>query len=180
MAINQITYSNKSDINTSATPATNKVSAADMNEIKSIVNTNATLMGDVSTLDTTATNLVGAVNEIVNTSVVTTGSSTKKTIQFSNGLMINTMQVPYSNVAVSTAWGSIYASSSFTTGDYQTPFVELYDVNINAKPSGGNHWFMMTEDSINELTYAPKVQFLRGASGQATGILYVTAIGTWK
>ena len=64
MAINTITYADKRDINTSATPSTNKVSAADMNEIKSIVNTNATLVGDLSNLDTTANTVVGAINEV--------------------------------------------------------------------------------------------------------------------
>lgn len=70
----QITYANKSDINTTATPATNKVTSADMNEIKSVVNTNANLMGDLANLNTTdKSNLVGAINEI---NTVTTGSAT--------------------------------------------------------------------------------------------------------
>lgn len=60
MAINTINYSNKSDINTTATPATNKVVAADMNEIKTVVNTNANLQGDLSNL------LIGDQSSIVN------------------------------------------------------------------------------------------------------------------
>lgn len=46
----QITYSNKSDINTTATPEVNKVTAANMNEIKSVVNSNGT---DLSNLQGT-------------------------------------------------------------------------------------------------------------------------------
>ena len=46
----QITYSNKSDINTTATPEVNKVTAANMNEIKSVVNSNET---DLSNLQGT-------------------------------------------------------------------------------------------------------------------------------
>lgn len=78
MAINKISYSSKSDINTSSVPATNKVSASDMNEIKSVVNDNADLMGDVSTLNTTAANVVGAINE-VNTpyNLITDGQEVK-------------------------------------------------------------------------------------------------------
>lgn len=65
MAINEISYDNKSDINTSTTPVQNKVSASDMNEIKSVVNSNANLMGDLSNLNTSdKTSLVQAVNEI--------------------------------------------------------------------------------------------------------------------
>ena len=64
MAISQITYATKSDINTSSTPAANKVVASDLNEIKTVVNGNATNIGDISQLTTTSTNLVGAVNEL--------------------------------------------------------------------------------------------------------------------
>lgn len=73
MAIVQINYNTKSDINTTATPSQNKVSAADMNEIKSVVNTNATLLGDLTNLDTTdKTSVVNAVNEVITNSEPTT------------------------------------------------------------------------------------------------------------
>lgn len=64
MSINTITYSNKSDATTTATPDINKIKAADMNEIKTVVNANANGVGDISTLTTTATTVVGAINEI--------------------------------------------------------------------------------------------------------------------
>lgn len=64
MAINTISYDNKSDINTSTTPIQNKITASNMNEIKSIVNSNANLMGDLANLTTTEkSSLVGALNE---------------------------------------------------------------------------------------------------------------------
>lgn len=66
MAINTISYTNKSDINTTTTPVQNKVSATDMNEIKSVVNSNASLMGDLTTLTTTdKSSIVGAINEVI-------------------------------------------------------------------------------------------------------------------
>lgn len=69
MAIVQINYDTKSDINTTATPSQNKVSANDMNEIKSVVNTNATLMGDLANLHTTdKTSAVNAINEVITNS----------------------------------------------------------------------------------------------------------------
>ena len=64
MAISTISYSDKSDINTSSTPITNKVSAADMNEIKNVVNTNANTVGDTASLNTTSSTIVGAINEV--------------------------------------------------------------------------------------------------------------------
>lgn len=70
MAITTITYDDKSDLNTTATPSTNKVAAADMNEIKSVVNTNANLQGDLSSLNTTdKSSVVGAINEVEYASV---------------------------------------------------------------------------------------------------------------
>lgn len=78
MAIVTINYTNKSDVNTSSTPAANKVAATDMNEIKSVVNTNANLQGDLANLDTTEkSSIVGAVNEIKNKIV-------KKTLLWTN------------------------------------------------------------------------------------------------
>lgn len=44
----QITYSNKSDITTTATPNVNKVLASDLNEIKSVVNQNDTLLSNIT------------------------------------------------------------------------------------------------------------------------------------
>lgn len=65
MAIVTINYANKSDVNTSSTPAANKVAATDMNEIKSVVNTNANLQGDLANLNTTdKSSIVAAINEL--------------------------------------------------------------------------------------------------------------------
>lgn len=65
MAITTITYDDKSDLNTTATPSVNKVAASDMNEIKNVVNTNANLQGDLANLNTTEkSSIVGAINEM--------------------------------------------------------------------------------------------------------------------
>ena len=66
----QITYTDKVDISTSPVAAINKVVADDMNEIKTVVNTNDTLRGDLTTLNTTAkTSVVSAINEVNNNSI---------------------------------------------------------------------------------------------------------------
>lgn len=46
--MSKITYSTKSDINTTATPEVNKTTAADMNEIKTVVNDNADLLSNIT------------------------------------------------------------------------------------------------------------------------------------
>lgn len=59
MAVQTISYSNKSNINANSSIAvTNKVTDADMNEIKSVVNNNAT---ETSTNTTKVSNLIGFV-----------------------------------------------------------------------------------------------------------------------
>jgi hypothetical protein len=50
MAVQTINYANKIDLSTTSTPAANKVSASDMNEIKTVVNNNAGLMHPVGSL----------------------------------------------------------------------------------------------------------------------------------
>lgn len=61
-----ISYTNKSALNQNLSIAdTNKCNAADMNEIKTVVNANATECGNASNLNTTdKTSLVNGINEI--------------------------------------------------------------------------------------------------------------------
>lgn len=70
----QITYADKSYVNQNANiPAINKVQDTDMNEIKTVVNTNDTNVGDLTTLATdTKTSIVGAINELKNAEVYST------------------------------------------------------------------------------------------------------------
>lgn len=62
----QITYSNKTFLNKNASiPEANKVTDDNMNEIKSVVNTNDSNVGDLSNLQTTnKTSIVDAINEV--------------------------------------------------------------------------------------------------------------------
>lgn len=68
-----ITFNNKTTLNSQPDIANeNKVTASDMNEIKSVYNTE---IGDVSNLNTTATNVVDAINESIGKiSILWTGS----------------------------------------------------------------------------------------------------------
>lgn len=69
-----ISYTNKSALNENTGIADiNKCNASDMNEIKTVVNSNANECGDASSLNTTnKTSLVNAINE------VNTGLGTKQ------------------------------------------------------------------------------------------------------
>ena len=62
----KITYSNKSTLNPQPSVAdVNKVTSGDMNEIKSVVNTNYEEVGNITNLNTTdKTSIVNAINEL--------------------------------------------------------------------------------------------------------------------
>ena len=66
MSITKITYTDKQQLNANASVnAVNKCQATDMNEIKTVVNTNADLQGDLASLGTSVkTDLVSAINEV--------------------------------------------------------------------------------------------------------------------
>ena len=144
------------------------------------VNNTIKVLGDLIVADANGNNAVNILQAILGNSMEIIEDNNMTSIKFANGLLINTIVHAYSNVAVSTQWGGIYASVTHQTDSYLTPFTELYSVNMNAKPAGGNHWMMETEDAVTPLTTAPSVQFLRGTSGTATGSIMITAIGKWN
>lgn len=81
-----IGYTNKSALNQNASIADiNKCNAADMNEIKSVVNANASECGNASALNTTdKTSIVNAVNEVNNNvgtkqAIILTGTTLPET-----------------------------------------------------------------------------------------------------
>lgn len=70
----KIQFENKVALNENASiPDVNKCKATDMNEIKSVVNENDDLIGNLSSLNTTEkSNLVGAINEVYQNNVYST------------------------------------------------------------------------------------------------------------
>lgn len=86
MALTQITYTNKETLNEQPSIADkNKVKAADMNEIKSVVNTNASNVGDLTNLNTTAkTSIVEAINELIPTTLYDNSSGETGTVNLSD------------------------------------------------------------------------------------------------
>lgn len=135
MSINTITYSDKSDINTTATPAVNKVAASNLNEIKSVVNSNANLMGDLSLLNTTVkSSVVNALNELEDSDTwkllgsVTGNTSINLPASFKEILAIvkvdNNDNVVFSFVIPYVSLKS--TSQGFNNGYYQTTSINSY------------------------------------------------------
>lgn len=164
------------------------ISAANLNKIENGIATNDSAVTDINTNIGDMESLVGgtdlvsaiasldtALGEIVSVE----SDSTRKSIKFSNGIMINTLRQGYT-ANCGTAWGGVYASSTITTNNFLTsfdngPIACTGSVGITS----GNHWFMWV-NGVATATKPPDFQLLRGSSGTANGILYVIAIGTWQ
>lgn len=82
----QITYADKVTMNENASiDAINKVRAADMNEIKEVVNDNATGLGDYSSLTTPdTTDVVSGINSLVGEVLYDNTSGTNGTVNLSS------------------------------------------------------------------------------------------------
>ena len=94
MSINTITYADKQATNVNANiNANNKCQASDMNEIKTVVNANANLQGDLSSLNTTTkTSIVGAINEVLNREILTATIAGDKTFSSTSDTLITLVQ----------------------------------------------------------------------------------------
>lgn len=107
----QITYADKTYLNENASiPANNKVQDVDMNEIKSVVNTNDNNVGDLTTLATDVkTSVVGAINELKNAEIYST-SEVKTNEVWLDGSPI------YKKTYTKTGTGNAARSESITVG----------------------------------------------------------------
>lgn len=142
MAITEITYSDKSDINTTSTPEVNKITASNLNEIKSVVNTNANLMGNLSELETTdRSSIVNAINS-TRLQITTDGSAIE------TGRVIDGNEEYIKRISLLSFPGS-NQEKSWATGINMTNIV-ITGINIVVK-SGSANWFQLPN---NDTVYA--------------------------
>ena len=114
--MSKITYADKISLVTSPLPDENKVTDNDMNEIKSVVNTNA------DTLDL----------------VAETGSNTNGTyIKFPSGVMICTKKVSLTGINIDTTIGNLYRSVNITLGNFAQIFAStpVCTITISSNPA---------------------------------------------
>lgn len=135
-----------------------------------------TKIGDLTQLNTTnKSNLVGAINSIVESGSNANGDY----IKYSDGTMICTKKITFTNVVVNKAWGVVYETASkFSFGDYAQEFIETPSVSINL--AYGSTCFCesftgRTKTAISSTwLWKPAVE----ASGNMT--FDVIAIGKWR
>lgn len=114
--MSKITYADKISLVTSPLPDENKVTDSDMNEIKSVVNTNA------DTLDL----------------VAETGSNTNGTyIKFPSGVMICTKRLTVTGININIEVGSLFRSQNITLGNFAQSFAStpVCMITISSTPA---------------------------------------------
>ena len=103
-------------------------------------------------------------------------------IKYANGIMICYSTKTFNNVKISTAWGSMFASSGDARGfsDYPVPFIKLASTNISILSATNDCWLcsLRTNDSLKT---PPPWQVIRPSQMTInTLILGYIAIGKWK
>ena len=159
MAVQTITYSDKSYINENASiAATNKITDSDMNEIKSVVNNNAT---ELSTL-----------------SQKTINSSDSNYIKYEDGTMVCFYSATV-NTNITTSWGNLYISPQLTIANYPVAFTTTPIVSMFVQGGDGA---MIFNGDFGTNTRPPKIYLTRGAT-QSTAVDFIVniiAIGKWN
>ena len=139
MAITEITYSDKSDINTTSTPEVNKITASNLNEIKSVVNTNANLMGNLSELETTdRSSIVNAINS-TRLQITTDGSAVK------TGRKIDGQDEYVKRITLD-SFPSTNQTKSWDTGITMANAI-ITNLVVMAK-SGTDNWFSLPNNEV--------------------------------
>ena len=119
MAIKTITYANKTALNTNADiPNINKVTDNDMNEIKEVVNNNATMLGNI----------------------VESGSNENGTyIKYDGGIMICFKTITITGININNSWGALYESGAIQLGDFAQAFSKRPTIIVE-KSAGQGSW----------------------------------------
>ena len=138
MSINTITFTDKQQLNANPSVADiNKVQATDMNEIKSVVNDNANLMGDLTELPTTdKTSIVNSITEI-NTNI-------------SNLRTLNTGLIAFENLTatLSSISGNSYLQITVDTSKTGYAPIGIIGIGTNNQVVGVTSWRNYSSSTI--------------------------------
>lgn len=138
-------------------------------------------MGNKENLATTnKDSLVSAINETV---VESTTNANGTAIKYSNGIMICSNTQTFTNVKITSQWGSCYASSNDARlfNDYPVPFVNEPQCIFTIKTTSGDCWLCSKGTSAQQTNRPPNWQVVRPNSStiDSLTISYI-AIGKWK
>ena len=180
----KITFKDKVALNVNSDIAdVNKCNATDLNEIKNVVNenddnttNNSNAIGNLSNLNTTnKSNLVNAINSVVESGSNTNGDY----IKYSDGTMICTKKITFTNVVVDDAWGAVYSSkNTINFGDYAQEFIEIPNVSITL--ADGATCFCETFSERTKKSIGSTWLWKPVVEARGTMTFDVIAIGKWK
>ena len=158
MAIKTITYANKTALNTNADiPNINKVTDNDMNEIKEVVNNNATMLGNI----------------------VESGSNENGTyIKYDGGIMICFKTITITGVNINNSWGALYESGAIQLGDFAQTFSKRPTIIIE-KSAGQGCWLEL-HDNMSP-TSAGRCYVVSAVSSTNKNLTFeIIAFGEWE
>ena len=166
MAVQTITYDNKSYLNQNANiPNVNKVTDSDMNEIKTVVNNNAS-------------ELTGLANQFGDYIVEEGGDfSTNLYIKYANGIMVQYGRIQVS-VAISTALGSVFRTSSTVQKNLVESFYDTSYVIVTTANAALNAWY--TNASAKTVNSFDGYAIAYTSTTALTRYIDFIAIGRWK
>ena len=161
MAIQNITYDNKVALNQNADiPDVNKVTDSDMNEIKSVVNNNATEL----------TNLPGT--------IVESDSNANGTyVKFSDGTMICYKNISL-NININKEWGNVYENTTAANlGSWAATFTATPSMGV-LTIGGAGIWVQTINNAST--TSCGSAFFVSATSGTKNTMFSIIGIGRWK
>ena len=175
MSINLLTYEDKealAELNNVANK--NKIKASDMNSIKSVVNANANLVGDLSNLNTeTKSSIVAAINGLATGEIVESLLSENGYIKYSNGFMLQWISIETS--LTTSSYGSLFYAD-VALGDWDIPFTTIFGV---IPTNNQAQWISSIGEYTN--TNAGRFRCYRpNAASNSNVYLKVLAYGLWK
>lgn len=158
MAIKTITYANKTALNTNADiPNINKVTDNDMNEIKEVVNNNATMLGNI----------------------IESGSNANGTyIKYDGGIMICFKTITITGVNINNSWGALYESGAIQLGDFAQTFSKRPTIIVE-KSVGQGCWLEL-HDNMSP-TSAGRCYVVSATSSTNKNLTFeIIAFGEWE
>ena len=162
MAIQNITYDDKVSIQTSSLPNANKCRAEDLNEIKSVVNNNA--------------------SELASKGIVESGSNANGNyIKYGDGTMLCWKRKEVT-VAINHAWGSLYENQTpEALGNYAQEFISKPMIQASIAPDVGYPGALIARVEQGTESSFGNVVLLRPVSTSSqTYQVDLLAIGQWK
>lgn len=112
--------------------------------------------------------------------IIESGSNTNgEWVKYSDGTMICTKKITFTNVVINTAWGSVYESASkFNFGDYAQEFIEIPNVSITL--ADGSTCFCESFSGRTKTAIGNTWLWKPAVEAKGTMTFDVIAIGRWK